>query len=529
MRRQVHFDGRSHSRSKKNPREDDQVNAPLSRWWLLPLNWLEEIEHWREAKRRGHAAGEPVVTAQESYVSVPFVRDNPTHKDTFWISIAAFRMWLTWGILGAVGAAGGIGSLYWNPSLARSDIIFFATTSTLFFLIGMASWLMVWLHIRNARSPNSDLRRAGYVLQERIPLWNYFSKRFPRLHIAQPASDSDKLFSPANIHAQSEPAPFPFEIIQAGHPEYEKIFSLGLTGDDAVLHAAESLARYADELQARNKNAQVVVRIAVKLSDAAAWRSFGFEPLAFSPTLLGFPTDAEKEKFLELSGSENLRAALLSEKSFKVLKRTNDLSALREEQEKQLEPRIQGLLAFLQERARLTDSALRPHDEKEFTAEIHDLVDVPGRVVRLHERLEDSLNAIRIQIGQFLDNDEQDLRRRIEKASQPRPKPVIVEQPHFAGLDRKAGETWLMRVASAMSGQNITDMDQAIVVFSFNPQILDFMNIHIKTLDQLIRVDSPTDAIAAEIDGILMAPTYVSTMLPPHRKRNSREKRWRLF
>ncbi|HBH97931.1 MAG TPA: hypothetical protein DDX89_09195, partial [Candidatus Omnitrophica bacterium] len=128
-----------------------RLHSPVN---IPGLRGIEERLHAWRARKEGYT----VTAMTETTTMVPEALTQPTGWATFRVAITPFA---AWSLLSVLTYAGAWVAVDWVQSPLAVIGVF----------LPVVPWLlMVLAHILQARAPNADLRRAGYVLQERLGL-----------------------------------------------------------------------------------------------------------------------------------------------------------------------------------------------------------------------------------------------------------------------------------------------------------------------------------------------------------------------
>lgn len=182
------------SDSFTNPEDHDTVRSPargLLGWLLWPASLVEEAIHLLAAVVLGVPVDGVRVTPKESYVRSQWIEQRPESWKTAAVAGAAVAgwVWLAWWL-------GGPAHLL-DPTRGRSAL-----------LVNWVSTLMVLLDIVQARAPDADLHRVGYVLQQLV---NRILPSSRQLRwVAPPVGD--RLFSPRRQRSRKRDTPPPPEL-----------------------------------------------------------------------------------------------------------------------------------------------------------------------------------------------------------------------------------------------------------------------------------------------------------------------------
>lgn len=149
------------------------VNSPARGAFMLPVNALEESAHWAMARLLFVEVKEVRIAAEESYVEIPFVQENPRHWKSALIIAAAPVMWLA------------IATIF-----TMFPIVYFTVESAIYWhplpfyllpLFSLPAWYMVRLHFAAIRNPASDLHRLFAVFDPSPDLFSTSRIYIPRV------------------------------------------------------------------------------------------------------------------------------------------------------------------------------------------------------------------------------------------------------------------------------------------------------------------------------------------------------------
>ncbi len=227
--------------------------------------------------------------------------------------------------------------------------------------------------------------------------------------------------------------------------------------------------------------------------------------------------DRERKKFEDAKKETEARE--------KIEARRKQLWTLADEFKESTAKSVEEFRQMIREAAAREDIRLSESQQSNLRGRVKPLLDIPAEIALGALQTDESIDSLRQKINSALEERKAELKPLIEAAIDSAKidmAPTLI----YPGLTAEVFDQWLVRVAAARAGENISTKEQASKVFEFDSSPFEYLAGRLERLAKMIDMNAPPMILEEFVNSIFRAAPAYSETLSARKARKQVRKDW---